>query len=162
MSKVYHMTQSAVPRCWIVKTEPATFSIDDLRERGVEQWDGVRNYQARNNLRAMQRGDVVYIYHSSIAEPAIVGEGRVTTVAYPDPTQFDVQSPYFDAKSKLDSPRWSAVRIQFSKKYTNPLTLSAIKDDMHLRHIAVAKRGNRLSVLPVTPTKAARISKLVQ
>ncbi len=146
---------------WIVKTEPATFSIDDLHRKKRERWDGVRNYQARNNLRAMSKGDVVFIYHSSVDEPGIVGEGRVIEMAYPDPLQFDRSSHYYDKFSKKDDPRWSAVTISFKKKFKHPLTLAAIKGHPALQHMLVAQKGTRLSVLPVAEKHATLLTRLL-
>ena len=99
-----------------MKTEPDTFSIDDLERVGVEPWNGVRNYQARNHMRAMQPGDGVFLYHSSCAVPGIAGMAKVATAAYPDPTQFDKKSDYYDPKSTREEPRWSLVDVAFERK----------------------------------------------
>lgn len=142
---------------WILKTEPDTFSIQDLCKKGAERWDGVRNFQARNNLRAMHSGDVVFIYHSSIAEPGIVGEGVVSETAYPDPLQFDTSSKYYDSRSKAANPLWSAVTVSYTKTYKYPVMLSYIKSHRSLSQMSVAMPGTRLSVLPVGDAHAVLI-----
>jgi predicted RNA-binding protein with PUA-like domain len=155
------MKKSEQKQFWILKTEPATFSIDDLRRKKRERWDGVRNYQARNNLRAMRKGDIVFIYHSSISEPAIVGVGIVSETAYSDPLQFDTSSKYYDRNSKQSNPRWSAVTISYKNKLRKPLTLTAIKQDCVLRQMAVASKGLRLSVIPVAQKHAKLLTRKV-
>ncbi len=136
---------------WLVKSEPDVFSIDDLKARRVEPWDGVRNYQARNYLRAMARGDEVLVYHSNCAVPAVVGVAKVARTAYPDPTQFDPSSRYHDATSDPADPRWSAVDLRFVRKLRHPVSLEALKREAHrLGDLALVRRGNRLSVMPVT------------
>ena len=121
---------------WLMKSEPDEFSIDDLRQRKTEPWSGVRNYQARNFIRAMRAGDGVLFYHSSCAEP--------------DPTQFDPKSDYFDAKSTRAEPRWSLVDVKFKRKLKRVIALTELKDRRELDGFALVRAGNRLSVLPVT------------
>ena len=136
---------------WLMKSEPAECSVDDAlaAENATVPWVGVRNYQARNFMRdAMQVGDGVLFYHSSCAEPGIVGIARVASTPYPDPTQFDPQSPYFDAKSKPDQPRWLLVDVQVVKKTRN-LTLPELRADPALADLTILKKGNRLSITPV-------------
>lgn len=135
---------------WLLKTEPHSFSIDDLRSRKVEPWNGVRNYQARNFIRSMQRGDLAMIYHSSCAVPGVVGLAKVASAPYPDPGQFDPKDPYFDAGSERGNPRWTLVDVRFVRKLAHPVTLDAIKALHGLGDFALTRRGNRLSVLPVT------------
>lgn len=137
---------------WLLKSEPDVFSIADLARRPgrTEHWDGVRNYQARNYLRSMQVGDEVLFYHSSCAVPGIVGIARVRRAAFADPTQFNPDSDYFDAGSKPDDPRWSAVEVEFMRKLKTPLSLDLLKTLPELSDFALVKRGNRLSVMPVT------------
>ena len=136
---------------WLMKSEPGECSIDDAlaaKDSSVP-WVGVRNYQARNFMRdAMRVGDGVLFYHSSCAEPGIVGLARVASTPYPDPTQFDPQSPYFDAKSKPDEPRWILVDVQVVKKTRN-LTLPELRATPALADLLVLKKGNRLSITPV-------------
>lgn len=136
---------------WLLKTEPAEFSIEDLAARGEEAWTGVRNYQARNFLRSMRPGDLALIYHSSCARPAVVGIGRVQSEAFPDPTQFDPESPYFDSRSRPEAPRWYAVNIAFERRTERPIALAAIRAHPALAaDFPLTRRGNRLSVMPVT------------
>jgi predicted RNA-binding protein with PUA-like domain len=134
---------------WLMKTEPDTFSIDDLQRHRVEPWNGVRNYQARNFIRAMRRGDAVMIYHSSCAIPGVAGLARVASAPRPDPSQFDPQSDYFDAGSDRGDPRWSLVDVRFERKLKRAITLDRIKALDNLGDFALTRRGNRLSVLPV-------------
>ncbi len=134
---------------WLMKTEPDTFSIDDLRQRRVEPWNGVRNYQARNYIRAMSRGDEVMIYHSSCATPGVVGLAKVASAPYPDPSQFDPKSDYFDAGSDRGDPRWTLVDVRFVRKLKRVITLDEIKALGDSGDFALTRRGNRLSVLPV-------------
>ena len=135
---------------WLMKTEPDTFSIDDLRARKVEPWNGVRNYQARNYIRTMQRGDEVMIYHSSCAVPGVAGLAKVASAPYPDPGQFDPNDEYFDAGSDRADPRWTLVDVRFVRKLKRVITLDEIKILPRLGDFALTRRGNRLSVLPVT------------
>lgn len=135
---------------WLMKTEPHTFSIDDLRTRKLEPWNGVRNYQARNFIRTMQRGDEVMIYHSSCAVPGVVGLAKVASAPYPDPGQFDPKDEYFDAGSDRGNPRWTLVDVRFVRKLKRAITLDEIKALSNLGDFALTRRGNRLSVLPVS------------
>ena len=139
-------------RYWLMKSEPDAFSIDDLQKVGIEPWNGVRNYQARNHMRQMQVGDGVLFYHSSCAIPAIVGIAKVASVAYPDPTQFDPKSDYFDAKSTREEPRWSLVDVAFERKLKRAIPLEEIKQhaDALGEGFALTQRGSRLSVSPVS------------
>ncbi|MHB8446901.1 MAG: EVE domain-containing protein [Rudaea sp.] len=135
---------------WLMKSEPDEFSIDDLARRKIEPWSGVRNYQARNYLRQMRAGDGVLFYHSSCAEPGVVGIAAVASAAYPDPTQFDPRSDYFDPKSTRDAPRWSLVEVKFKRQLKRVIALSELKSRVELQGLALIRPGNRLSVLPVT------------
>lgn len=139
-------------RYWLMKSEPDAFSIDDLKKVGVEPWNGVRNYQARNHMRQMQVGDGVLFYHSSCAVPAIVGLAKIASTAYPDPTQFDPKSDYFDAKSTREEPRWSLVDVAFERKLKRAIPLEEIKQhtDALGEGFALTQRGSRLSVSPVS------------
>ena len=137
-------------RYWLMKTEPDEFSIDDLSKKKVEPWTGVRNYQARNFMRAMQAGDGVLFYHSSCEVPGVAGIAEVAATAYPDPTQFDRKSDYYDAASKREEPRWSLVDVKYKRKLKRVIPLSELKDRKELEGFALLARGNRLSVLPVT------------
>lgn len=137
---------------WLMKSEPEEFSIDDLAARGREPWTGVRNYQARNFLRdAMREGDGVFFYHSNCKVPGIVGIARVASQAYPDPTQFDPQSDYFDPKSPPEAPRWQMVDIAFERRLPRTIRLDELRRHAAaLGDFSLLARGNRLSVLPVT------------
>ena len=140
-------------RYWLMKTEPDTFSIDDLKKVKVEPWNGVRNYQARNFMRdGMQVGDGVLFYHSNCPVPGIVGTATIASTAYPDPTQFDKKSDYYDPKSKPEDPRWVLVDVAFESKLKRTIALDEIKQhaDALGEGFALIARGNRLSVLPVT------------
>ena len=136
---------------WLMKSEPDTFSIDDLQRKGREAWDGVRNYQARNYMRdGMRKGDKVFFYHSNCAEPGIVGVAEVVTEAYADPTQFDPKSKYFDPASSRDNPRWMLVEVKFAKKLKRTITLRELQADPALVDMPLVRKGNRLSVMPVS------------
>ncbi len=137
-------------RYWLMKTEPDEFSIDDLSKKKAEPWTGVRNYQARNFMREMKAGDGVLFYHSSCEIPGVAGIAEVAEIAYPDPTQFDKKSDYYDAASKREEPRWSLVDVKFKRKLKRVIPLSELKDRNELEGFALLARGNRLSVLPVT------------
>ena len=140
-------------RYWLMKSEPDECSIDDALAApdATVPWTGVRNYQARNFMRDdMRVGDGVLFYHSSCAEPGIVGIARVASGAKPDPTQFDPHSPYFDAKSQPEAPRWQLVDVQALRK-TRVLGLAEMRSVPELAEMQVLKRGNRLSITPVTP-----------
>ena len=138
---------------WLFKTEPAELSIADLAARGATGavWEGVRNYQARNMLRDEVRvGDRVFIYHSSCAQIGIAGIARVIRAAYPDPSQFDPDSIYFDAKSTIDAPRWVAVDVAHEATLPAVIGLAALKANPALAELALVKKGSRLSVMPVS------------
>lgn len=135
---------------WLMKSEPDTFSIDDLKRKGQEAWDGVRNYQARNFMRdGMRIGDKVFFYHSNCDEPGIVGVAEVATDAYPDPSQFDPKSKYFDPSASRDNPRWMLVDVKFVKKLKRTITLKELQADPALVEMPLVRKGNRLSVMPV-------------
>lgn len=135
---------------WLMKTEPDAFSIDDLKRKKVEPWNGVRNYQARNYLRAMKRGDAVLFYHSSCAMPGVAGIAKVASAPYPDPFQFDPRSHYFDTKSDPDAPRWWLVDVRYARKLKRVIPLADIKALDGLGEFALIKKRSRLSVLPVS------------
>ncbi len=145
---------------WLAKSEPAVYSIDDLRRDGATLWDGVRNYQARNFLRSMQVNDRVLFHHSSGDPSGVVGTAVVVGVAQPDPTQFDPRSDGFDEASKRDDPRWCAVTVRFESRFVAPVTLQMLRADRALSGMRILQRGNRLSVTPVTAAEFARVLKL--
>ena len=151
-------------RYWLMKSEPDEFSIDDLGKspRKTAPWTGVRNYQARNFMRNdMRVGDGVLFYHSSCPEPGIAGIAQVATAAYPDATQFDPKSPYHDPKSKREDPRWSHVDVKLVKK-TRLLPLDEMRSASALKDMVTLRRGNRLSVTPVTTAEWKAVLKLIK
>jgi predicted RNA-binding protein with PUA-like domain len=136
---------------WLMKTEPSTFGIDDLQHKGREHWDGVRNFVARNNMKAMRLGDKAFVYHSSIVPPGIAGVAEIVREAYPDHTQFDPTSKYFDEKATEEKPRWHMVDVGFERKFDRLITLDELKRTPGLEDMMVTtKRGSRLSVQPVS------------
>jgi predicted RNA-binding protein with PUA-like domain len=136
---------------WLLKSEPDAYSIDDLERDGREMWDGIRNYQARNMMRDdMRVGDGIFFYHSSCREPAIVGLARVASEPYPDPTQFDPESRYYDPKSSSEAPRWCLVDVEFVRRLERPITLAELKEQPGLDGLLLTRRGNRLSIMPVS------------
>ena len=152
------------PQFWLMKSEPAECSIDDLAAapEATVPWLGVRNYQARNFMRdAMQVGDGVLFYHSSCAEPGVAGLARVASTAYPDATQFDPTSPYFDAKSSREAPRWLLVDVALVKKAAL-LPLRRMRTQPELASMGLLQRGSRLSITPVTPAEWAAVLCLLE
>lgn len=136
---------------WLMKSEPDVFSIDDLRARPkqTEPWDGVRNYQARNFMREMKKGDLVLFYHSNAKPSGIAGVAEIAGEARPDPTQFDPASKYFDAKSSPDHPRWDLVEVKFVRAFPRVIALQELKEHPALADMGVVQKGSRLSVMPV-------------
>ncbi len=140
---------------WLIKSEPGEFSIDDLASSSKRTtcWDGVRNYQARNFMRdEMKKGDLAFFYHSSCAEPGIVGIVEISREAYPDDTAFDPKDKHYDSKSVSTNPRWYMVDVRLQRKLKRPITLAKLKQYAgdSLAGLQLLKRGNRLSVMPVT------------
>ena len=135
---------------WLVKTEPDTYSVEDFAAEKVTLWDRVRNYQARNYLRAMKLGDRVLVYHSGVEPPGVAGIARVAGEAVPDPSQFDPQSEYFDEKASAQAPRWFAPKLQLEKKFRELVPLASLRDQPALEKMVLLRRGSRLSVLPVS------------
>jgi predicted RNA-binding protein with PUA-like domain len=134
---------------WLMKSEPDEFSINDLRLRKNENWDGVRNFQARNFMRQMALGDTVLFYHSSCKVPAIVGTATISKEAHPDPSCWNQESKYFDEKSTEAEPRWDQVELTFAGKLKRPITLTVLKSIPELEGFPLIKKGSRLSVMPV-------------
>jgi predicted RNA-binding protein with PUA-like domain len=145
---------------WLMKTEPDVYSIDDLQKQNVGTWEGVRNYQARNHMRDMRVGDYALFYHSSTTPPGVMGLSRIHREAYPDDTQFDAKSEYYDEKSKRDAPRWDRVDVEFVEKFPRQVTLDQLKSDPEFEGMLVIKRGMRLSVQPVDKAHFQRVLKL--
>ena len=149
-------------RYWLMKSEPDEFSIDDLAKapKQTTAWFGVRNYQARNFMRDdMRVGDCAFFYHSSCAEPGIAGIVEIARLAYPDATQFDPKSDYYDPKSTRDAPRWMNVDVRLVRK-TPLVSVQALRETKGLQDMVTLRRGNRLSITPVTPAEWKIIEKL--
>ena len=137
---------------WLLKSEPGEFSIDDLERRPgqAESWDGVRNYQARNLMRDQMRlGDLAFFYHSNCELPGIVGIAEIVREAYPDPTAFDPHHKHYDPKSRPEQPAWFMVDVRFVRKLARTIALAELKGRPELESLALVRRGNRLSVMPV-------------
>ena len=150
-------------RHWLLKTEPGTFSFDDLMQAPgrTSGWDGVRNYQARNFLRdQMKKGDRVLIYHSSTDEPAVVGLAEVAREGYPDPTQFDKKHDHYDPQSDPAEPRWFQVDVKAVRKLPRPVTLEEIRGEKALSKMPLVQRGQRLSVQPVAADEYERVVRM--
>lgn len=144
-----------------MKSEPSSYSIDDLKRDITTPWDGVRNYQARNfMMQEMSIGDPVLFYHSNSKLPGVVGLAEVSGAAMPDPTALDRKSKYFDPKATPDKPIWHCVEIKFLKKFTDPITLQFIKEQKGLEKMLLVKRGMRLSIQPITKSEFELICSL--
>lgn len=148
-------------RHWLMKSEPTTYGIDDLRRDGVTTWEGVRNFQARNYLRdEVEVDDLVLFYHSSAKPTGVAGIGRIVRGSYPDPTAFDREHPYFDAKSDPANPRWMMVDVGFVEQWSALVTLAELRADAALEGLLVTRKGQRLSVMPVAPEHFEHIAAL--
>lgn len=148
---------------WLMKSEPDAFSIDSLAEMPgqTEHWDGVRNYQARNMMRdAMKSGDQVFFYHSNCDEPGIVGIAEICREAYPDFTAFDPEHKYFDPKSHPDKPSWFMVDVRFVRKLKRTISLKELKDHPALTGLTLLRKGNRLSIMPISAEEWSYITAL--
>jgi predicted RNA-binding protein with PUA-like domain len=153
-----------IMKYWLMKSEPGEVSIDDAiaAPKHTVAWTGVRNYQARNFMRdGMSVGDGVLFYHSSCAEPGIAGLAEVASTAYPDPTQFDSKSKYFDEKATQENPRWMLVDVRAVKK-TRLISLPELREQPALAEMVILKRGNRLSITPVTKAEWQHILKMLK
>ncbi len=142
---------------WLMKSEPAVYGIADLEKDKQTLWDGVRNYQARNFLRSMQVGDRAFFYHSNTTPPGIVGLMQVVEAEVVDPTQFDPESDYYDAKSQLDAPRWQTVKVAFVEQFPQMIPLDFLRQTFTPEELWVVRQGNRLSVMPVSEVVAERL-----
>jgi predicted RNA-binding protein with PUA-like domain len=152
-----------MPRTWLLKSEPDAYSFGDLERDGRTPWDGIRNYQARNFMRdEMAVGDRVLYYHSNTQPPGVVGVAEVVSEPYPDPTQFDEDSRYFDPKATREEPRWILVDVAPVRRLPRTVTLAEIKDDPALAEMPLVRRGNRLSVMPVSEAEADRILEMAE
>jgi predicted RNA-binding protein with PUA-like domain len=147
---------------WLLKTEPSSYSIDDLMRDKKTSWDGVRNYQARNFIRDdIHVGDIVFIYHSSTDTVGIVGLAGISSEAYPDPSAFDKKDSHYDQKSKKESPTWYVMDVTFVKKFPRTISLEEIKSTQYVKDMLVARRGMRLSVMPVDKNHADYLLKMI-
>ncbi|MHB8698408.1 MAG: EVE domain-containing protein [Sulfuricaulis sp.] len=147
-----------------MKSEPDVFSIANLQARPqqTEHWDGVRNYQARNYLRAMRHGDAAFFYHSSCIEPGVAGIVKISQTAYPDPSAYDSKSPLYDPRSNPERPVWFMVDVTLVRLFQRVIPLSQLKHHTALKNMPLVKRGNRLSVMPVTAQEWNTILKMEQ
>jgi predicted RNA-binding protein with PUA-like domain len=149
-----------MPRHWLMKSEPGTYSIEDLERDGRTTWEGVRNYQARNFMRdEMAPGDPVLFYHSSSEPPGVAGVARVSRIGLPDPTALDPASDYHDPRASADDPRWYMVEIEFVERFASLIPLSRLREEPGLEEMPLNKKS-RLSVQPVSETEFAIISSL--
>jgi predicted RNA-binding protein with PUA-like domain len=144
---------------WLMKSEPDTYSIDDLERDGSTHWDGVRNFKARNNMRAMKVGDEVLFYHSNASPPGVVGIARVCKESYPDPAQFDEKSKYHDERATRDKPRWDMVDVEFVAKAKDIVGLPEIKSERALAEMELVRYG-RLSVQSVKKEEFDRVKRM--
>lgn len=139
---------------WLMKSEPDAFGIDNLQQVGVEPWDGVRNYQARNMMRdQMQVGDQVLFYHSNCEIPGIVGIAEIACSGYPDDTALNPEAKYYDPKSDPDKPRWYRVDVKFVRKLKRTISLQTLREQSALADMPLVRKGNRLSIMPVTASE---------
>lgn len=149
-------------RYWLYKSEPDAYGIDHLKRDKTTIWDGVRNYQAHNNLTAAGIGDRVFFYHSSADPPGIAGLAEVVETSVVDPLQFDQGAKYYDPKSRPDEPRWITVRVKFVEKFSNFLPLKLLRDTFSPDDLVILRKGNRLSVTPVPTGTADRLLKMAR
>jgi len=147
-------------RYWLIKSEPTSYSIDDLKRDKTTLWEGVRNYQARNLMNEMKVGDLALFYHSSAEPPGAVGVAEISGAAEPDPTQFDAKDSHYDPKATPAKPIWYCVRVKFKEKFGRQVALSELREQKGLANMVLLKRGSRLSVQPVTPKEFELVSKL--
>jgi predicted RNA-binding protein with PUA-like domain len=147
----------AATNYWLIKSEPEAFGIDHLQASQTTVWDGIRNYQARNYLRTAQVGDLAFFYHSNTAITGLAGLCKIIATQVVDPTQFDPASDYYDATSLPDNPRWVTVKVQFVEKFPRVITLDELKTTFSPDELVVVRKGNRLSVMPVSSAAAQRL-----
>jgi predicted RNA-binding protein with PUA-like domain len=143
-----------------MKCEPSAYSIADLERDRMTIWDGVRNYQARNFLKSMAVGDLAFFYHSNVSPPGIVGIMQVVEAQLVDPSQFDPESPYFDPKATIATPRWHTVKVEYIKTLDRPIELSQLRERFTTDELIVVRQGNRLSITPVSDRVAQEILKM--
>jgi len=146
---------------WLMKSEPEVYGIAHLEAEGTTLWDGIRNYQARNFMRAMKIGDRAFFYHSNATPPALGGLMEVVETGLIDPSQFDPGSKYFDPKASAEAPRWDCVRLRYGRTFGRLLSLEELREQFDAESLPVVRRGNRLSILPVEEASALRIYALL-
>lgn len=148
-------------RYWLMKSEPDVFSIDDLKAKKTTLWDGVRNYQARNfMMKDMSIGDTVLFYHSNAAPPGVAGLAKIHSQAKPDPSAFDKKSEYYDKATSPEKPRWFCVEVAFVKKFKTLISLDELRTTPGLENMLVLRKGQRLSIQPVSAKEYAIIHQL--
>lgn len=145
---------------WLVKSEPLSYGIDHLKKDKETWWTGVRNYQSRNFMKAMKKGDLVLFYHSNCDEPGIYGLARVSEEARPDETQFDKKSPYYEPRATKANPVWECAKLRFVEKLKRPILIGELRLDPKLSTMQMLRRGSRLSVTPVSKEEFERVEKL--
>jgi len=145
------VTQKKEKKHWLMKSEPSVYSIQDLKKSGKDLWDGVRNYQARNfMMNDMQIGDEVLFYHSNAHPPGVAGQAQITKTKQVDPTAFDPKSKYYDPKSNKKKPRWFCAEVKFKSIFQRFVPLSELRKEKKLSQMLLLKKGQRLSILPLT------------
>jgi hypothetical protein len=142
---------------WLMKSEPDVYGIHHLEVEGSTLWDGIRNYQARNFMRTMVVGDLAFFYHSNCKPPGVVGLMEVIETGQTDPSQFDPASKYFDPASNRDAPRWDCVRLAHRRSFSRLISLDELREHFDAETLPVLRKGNRLSILPVSEVSAARL-----
>lgn len=145
---------------WLLKSEESCYSIDDLKKDKKTYWDGVRNYQARNFMRSMEKGDLAFFYHSNSNPTGIAGIAKIVKESYPDYTAWDKKDQHYDPKSTEEKPLWDMVDIQFVKKFKEVIPLSELREQKGLQDMKILQKGSRLSVTPVTKKEFDLITKL--
>jgi predicted RNA-binding protein with PUA-like domain len=145
---------------WLMKSEPDVYSIDDLASDRETIWDGVRNYQARNFLKTMNVGDLALFYHSNTKPPGVAGVMEITEAMVIDPSQFEEDNKYFDPQSKVEHPRWHTVKVKFKERFTHYVDLATLKAQFSAEELLLVRKGNRLSVMPVTTEVFEQITTL--
>ena len=146
---------------WLMKSEPEVYGIHHLEREGSTLWDGIRNYQARNFMRSMQPGDLAFFYHSNTIPPGIIGLMEVVEIGLTDPSQFDPVSKYFDPTSRPEAPRWDCVRLVHRRSFHRLLSLEELRQHFDPESLPVLRRGNRLSILPVSEASALQLLALL-
>ncbi len=148
---------SQEPNYWLMKSEPNVYGINHLKDEGETLWDGIRNYQARNFMRSMKKGDIAFFYHSNCKPPGIVGLMEIIEIKLIDPTQFDKNSKYFDPKSNKENPRWDCSKLKYIKTFKEILTLKKINDLFKPEELILIRKGNRLSIMPISTDIAKKL-----